>query len=433
MGSEAKGGLGISLSQQDGLIKVVTPLADKPAAKAGVLSGDVITAIDDSPTQGLTLDQAVEKIRGAINSSVKLKIVRGPTNEVKEFIIVRGLTLVESMFRRLGDPVRAPSGNDPVDVAFSPDGKRLAVGYDDKAAFDVLDSTTLKLLNTQRPVGVTKGPSGLSNVAWSRDGQNLFAAGSVLDARGRAVFFAWGGADLGDERRMTYCASDTAAGVAAFSDGRLFVSSLASCLGVMDARGEPIWTVAARILDFRDQVDVTRVSRDGQVVDFGYLGSARPVLRFDVRSLTLSSPPPNDGLTFAPNREGLAIDGWRNGTSPTLGGQMLSLQTFEMARSLAIAWDAKRFFLGSTFSLVAFDDSGVEKWRRNRNEVRAVNASKDGRIVTAASYDGSIRWYRADSGRELLALQVFPSKNEPAKWDWVLWTPEGFYEATPGA
>jgi Caspase domain len=75
----------------------------------------------------------------------------------------------------------------------------------------------------------------------------------------------------------------------------------------------------------------------------------------------------------------------------------------------------------------------VEKWRRNRNEVRAVNASKDGRIVTAASYDGSIRWYRADSGRELLALQVFPSKNEPAKWDWVLWTPEGFYEATPGA
>jgi hypothetical protein len=62
-----------------------------------------------------------------------------------------------------------------------------------------------------------------------------------------------------------------------------------------------------------------------------------------------------------------------------------------------------------------------------------VNASKDGRVVITADGDGAIRWHRADDGSELLALQVLPNKNEPAKWDWVLWTPEGFYEATPGA
>ena len=72
------GGLGIEVTQEDGLIKVVTPIDDTPAAKAGILSGDIITAIDDTPTQGMTLDQAVEKMRGAINSPVKLKIVRGP-------------------------------------------------------------------------------------------------------------------------------------------------------------------------------------------------------------------------------------------------------------------------------------------------------------------------------------------------------------------
>ena len=77
------GGLGIEVTQEDGLIKVVTPIDDTPAAKAGVLSGDVITAIDDAPTQGLTLDQAVEKMRGAINSPVKLKIVRGPKKEAR--------------------------------------------------------------------------------------------------------------------------------------------------------------------------------------------------------------------------------------------------------------------------------------------------------------------------------------------------------------
>jgi Caspase domain len=63
----------------------------------------------------------------------------------------------------------------------------------------------------------------------------------------------------------------------------------------------------------------------------------------------------------------------------------------------------------------------------------AVNVSKDGRNVVTADNDGAIRWRRADNGRELLALQVLPNGKEPAKWDWVLWTPEGFYEATPGA
>ena len=97
------GGLGIEVTQEDGLIKVVTPIDDTPAAKAGVLSGDVITAIDDAPTQGLTLDQAVEKMRGAINSPVKLKIVRGPKKEVKEFTIVRDLIRVQSVRSHVED------------------------------------------------------------------------------------------------------------------------------------------------------------------------------------------------------------------------------------------------------------------------------------------------------------------------------------------
>ena len=202
----------------------------------------------------------------------------------------------------------------------------------------------------------------------------------------------------------------------------------------MDPGGESIWTVGSPILDFRDQIDVMRVSEDGKVVDFGYLGSVGAVLRFDVRSLILSSPPPNGALTFVPNREGLTIDGWRNGFSPTLNGRALPLEPHDVARSLAIAPDAKRFFIGSSFALKAFDDTGAQKWRWNsRNEVWAANASKDGRVIVTSDGDGAIRWHRADDGRELLALQVLPNNKEPGKWDWVLWTPEGFYEATPGA
>ena len=75
------GGLGIEVTQEDGLIKVVTPIDDTPASRAGILSGDIITAIDDENVQGLSLNQAVDKMRGAPNTPVMLKILRGANKD----------------------------------------------------------------------------------------------------------------------------------------------------------------------------------------------------------------------------------------------------------------------------------------------------------------------------------------------------------------
>jgi carboxyl-terminal processing protease len=91
------GGLGIEVTEEDGAIKVVTPIDDTPAAKAGILSGDIITDIDGEAVQGLTLNQAVDKMRGAINTSVTLKITRGPKKDVKEIKIVRDVIKIQSV------------------------------------------------------------------------------------------------------------------------------------------------------------------------------------------------------------------------------------------------------------------------------------------------------------------------------------------------
>jgi carboxyl-terminal processing protease len=91
------GGLGIEVTEEDGAIKVVTPIDDTPAAKAGVLSGDIITDIDGEAVQGLTLNQAVDKMRGAINTPVTLKIARGPKKDVKEIKIVRDVIKIQSV------------------------------------------------------------------------------------------------------------------------------------------------------------------------------------------------------------------------------------------------------------------------------------------------------------------------------------------------
>src|SRR6476646_10147903 len=70
------GGLGIEVTMEDGLIKVVAPIDDTPASKAGIMANDIITNLDDEAVQGLTLNQAVEKMRGPVNTKIRLKNIR---------------------------------------------------------------------------------------------------------------------------------------------------------------------------------------------------------------------------------------------------------------------------------------------------------------------------------------------------------------------
>jgi carboxyl-terminal processing protease len=70
------GGLGIEVTMEEGLVKVVAPIDDTPASKAGILSGDLIAKIDGDSVQGLTLEQAVAKMKGGVNTKTKLTIIR---------------------------------------------------------------------------------------------------------------------------------------------------------------------------------------------------------------------------------------------------------------------------------------------------------------------------------------------------------------------
>jgi carboxyl-terminal processing protease len=83
------GGLGIEVTMEEGLVKVVTPIDDTPASRAGVMANDIITQIDGESVQGLNLNQAVDKMRGPINSSVTLKIQRKEAKDPIEVKLTR--------------------------------------------------------------------------------------------------------------------------------------------------------------------------------------------------------------------------------------------------------------------------------------------------------------------------------------------------------
>ena len=90
------GGLGIEVTMENGLVKVVSPIDDTPAAKAGVKPGDYISYINDDAVMGLSLTEAVEKMRGAVDSKVKLTILREDATEPLELTLTRAVIKIKS-------------------------------------------------------------------------------------------------------------------------------------------------------------------------------------------------------------------------------------------------------------------------------------------------------------------------------------------------
>jgi carboxyl-terminal processing protease len=95
------GGLGIEVSMENGFIKIITPIDDTPAAKAGVMPGDYITHINGESIQGQSLQESVEKLRGLVGTSVEISIARAGEDEVLIKSIKRAIITVQAVkFRR---------------------------------------------------------------------------------------------------------------------------------------------------------------------------------------------------------------------------------------------------------------------------------------------------------------------------------------------
>jgi carboxyl-terminal processing protease len=95
------GGLGIEVTMENEMVKVITPIDDTPAARAGVLAGDFISEIEGQPVRGLKLEDAVEKMRGAINTPIKLTILRQGADKPLEITVVRDIIAVRAVKSRV--------------------------------------------------------------------------------------------------------------------------------------------------------------------------------------------------------------------------------------------------------------------------------------------------------------------------------------------
>ena len=169
------GGLGIEVTQEDGVIKVVTPMDDTPADKAGVEPGDLITHVDGQPLVGLPLAEAVDMMRGPVGSEIIVTIVRAGVAEPFDLSIIRDTIRLQAVrLRTEGNNVilRVTTFNEQTFPNLS-DGLQKAI--EDLGGIDALGGVVLDLRNN---------PGGLLTQA-IRVSDAFLEQGEIVSTRGR--------------------------------------------------------------------------------------------------------------------------------------------------------------------------------------------------------------------------------------------------------
>src|SRR5882757_7745635 len=171
------GGLGIEVTMEDGIIKVVAPMDDTPAARAGIRSGDLISHINGEAVQGLTLEQAVNKMKGPVNTTTRLKIIRDGAESPIEVSIQREIVRVR--------PVRyRTEGGDIGYVRITTFNEQTTDGLK-KAIADISKQIPPEKL-AGYVVDLRNNPGGLLDQAVSVSAA-FMARGEVVSTRGRSA------------------------------------------------------------------------------------------------------------------------------------------------------------------------------------------------------------------------------------------------------
>ena len=321
---------------------------------------------------------------------------------------------------------KATGGEQPLRIAFSPDGSMLAVGYADAATVDLFDGHSLAPLPGPNVDGLRNGNLGI--VTWSKDGRTLYAGGSYSD--GGVILFWLGPMRVEASGALCQPGAIQSRALRLCRTVALLVAAARPVPGVIGARRQTSLGARCRprqTFEINDAYWRCRQTARLSISDLSY-GASRRFALICARSSSVAIHRPISRRSGQSKPDLLSRDGVMGSPRPSMGSQSSYSSTSDHE-----AWQSIRTGVDSCLEQSGTCERSTRRVSSSGNvlcraSVWGVNISGDGRLVIAAYGDGTIRWHRMDDGRELLALFVLADKQ-----NWVAWTPEGFYGATAGA
>ncbi len=321
---------------------------------------------------------------------------------------------------------KVPGGKRPSSLAFSPDGKLIAIGYDDATRIDLLAADTLAPKGQPRTGDLRAG--ALSAVGWTGTAAApvLLAAGSVRNRDDAVIVRRWA---KGGEGAVTDVAvgRDLVTRVSGLPGGALAFTTADPAWGVIDANGKVAYRHGSPINDFR-VMGYRRfdVAPDGLTLAFSPAAPGNPIYRFDLRARKLTKltgsqaaqrlgPPPPPIVT--------RMSGF-NTNAPVLNGHALPLPELELARSAAALGD--NVAVGTDFNIRLFDQNGHETSAAHTVPAPVWALANAGdKLLIAALGDGTFRWYAIQGTTLTQITDLFVAADDRR---WVIWTTEGFFD-----
>jgi WD40 repeat protein len=345
--------------------------------------------------------------------------------------------LEDSKRLTLVNQLTAPGGKIPITARFSPDGSRIAVGFADTTAVNILKSIDLSFdfsPDTSNVISYMAG-SDLSVVAWSPDGNTLYAAGSVQEPPNgpdQIYIRRWSNAGKGVAKNIR-SSGNRIFSIVALPNGSLAFGSADPSWGIINSDGIRKAFHSRTGSDLRMNWEGFALSSDGEKVRFGYeiFGYSPTVFSVSGRQF-YASDVITDLIGATLSSPEIKVDDWKYSYSPKLNGKQIRFsqdnKQEEMSISLALLPSGKGFIIGTDRSLRSYDSEGKFIWGKFiPSEAVALNLSQDGRWLVVAYGDGTVRWHRPNDGSEQLAFFTHTDKKR-----WIMWTPEGYYDASPG-